>query len=527
MSGRNKVMLITPPYHCGMVESAGVWMPLGLAYLAGSLRTSGYDPVIYDAMSLFHESPDIARTIEAHQPDIVAVTAYTATVNAARGVLALAREAAPEAVTVMGGIHPTFMADEVLSWPEVDYIVRGEGEATLPQLLDCLAAGDPPAAVAGVSYRGPQGRPVHTPDRELAPDLDSLPVAWDLLDWPIYHYRTKPGSRLAIVSWARGCTERCSFCSQQRFWRTTWRPRSIDSIVGELRLLRDRFGVDTVEVADEYPTRDAARWEAILDRVIQEDLGVELLLETRADDIVRDEGLLEKYRRAGALHVYVGVESVRQDRLDGMRKNLKVEESRRAIELLNQTGIITETSFLLGFPDETREDVQATLDLSFAYDSDLTFFLAITPWPYSDYYQEVRDKIEVTDYARYNLSNPIIHPGELTRDELSAELSRCFAQFYGSKMRNLGSMPPHKQTYLLAVAKLLREKSYLAGEVMKAFGHPGEAGQPGMGGHPGAGGHPAAGGHPGGAGSPGMGGHPGGAGRDAEIPMTAGGAARG
>jgi anaerobic magnesium-protoporphyrin IX monomethyl ester cyclase len=508
MQGRKKVMLITPPYHCGMVESAGVWMPLGLAYLAGSLQAAGYDPMIYDAMSLFHDLPEISHTIADNQPDFVAVTAYTATVNAAREVLALAREAAPQATTVIGGVHPTFMADEMLSWPEVDYVVRGEGEAALPELLDRLNGDGEPSDVAGVSCRTADGNPLHGPERELAADLDRLPVAWDLLDWPVYFYRTKAGSRLAIVSWARGCTERCSFCSQQRFWRMTWRPRSIDSIIEELRLLKDRFGVDTVEVADEYPTRDAARWEAILDRLIAEDLGLEFLLETRADDIVRDERQLEKYRRAGILHMYVGVESTRQDRLDAMVKNLKVEQSRQAIHLLNQAGIITETSFLLGFPDETRADVQNTLDLSFSYEPDLTFFLAITPWPYSDYYQQVKDKVEVTDYSLYNLSNPIIHPGEMTREELSAELSRCFAEFYRNKMRSLGSMPPDKQRYLLAVAKLLRENSYLSKEVMGAMGHPEAVGHPGAALHPGAMVHPGAVGHPGAGGHPGASGHP-------------------
>jgi anaerobic magnesium-protoporphyrin IX monomethyl ester cyclase len=220
-----------------------------------------------------------------------------------------------------------------------------------------------------------------------------------------------------------------------------------------------------VEVADEHPTRDAERWERILDRIIEEDLGIELLMETRADDIVRDAPLLHKYRRAGIRHVYVGVESVRQDRLDAMGKNLRVEQSREALRLLNQAGFITETSFLLGFPDETRASVERTLELSYEFDPDLAFFLAITPWPYTDYYREVKDSVEVFDYSRYNLSNPILRPGEMSREELSALLSHCFQQFYMNKMRNMGAMPAEKRQYLLGVAKLLRENSYLASEV--------------------------------------------------------------
>ena len=440
MAGKrpNTILLVTPPYHCGMVESAGVWMPLGLAYLAGAVRRAGYDPEIYDAMSLFHDMAQIRGRLAASNPDVVAVTAYTATMPAALDVLRAAKEECPGVVTVIGGVHPTHMAAEVLADQSVDYVVRGEGELTFPELLDALRAGERPARVAGVSYRDGVVV-VDTPDRPFVADLDTLPVAWDLIDWPAYHYRTKPGSRLAIASWARGCPEACAFCSQQKLWRRTWRPRSVEAVVAEARMLRERFGVDTLEVADEYPTRDRDRWERILDRLIEEDLGIELLVETRADDVVRDEDLIGKYRDAGILHLYVGVESVRQERLDAMRKRLRVADSRRAIELLNKADIITETSFLFGFPEDTPETVEETLRLSFEYAPDLAFFLAATPWPYADWYADVADRVEVTDYAKYNLINPIIRPDAMSRDELSGLLSSAFMRFYGAKMGSLGA----------------------------------------------------------------------------------------
>jgi anaerobic magnesium-protoporphyrin IX monomethyl ester cyclase len=471
---RRKILLVTPAYHCGMVESAGVWMPLGLAYLAGSLRTAGFEPEIYDAMSLFHDDDEIARRIEEEQPDVVATTAYTATVGACLRLLGAAREGVPGVTTVIGGVHPTHMAAEVLADPAVDFVIRGEGERALPELLACLQAGDDPLRVAGVSFRR-DGVVVHSPDRPFTSDLDSLPVAWDVLDWPLYHYRTKPGSRLAITSWARGCRQSCSFCSQRKLWKGSWRARDPEAVVAEARMLRVRFGVDTLEVADEHPTRDAARWEYILDRLIQEDLGIELLVETRADDITRDAGILWKYRAAGVLHMYVGVESVRQDRLDAMRKEISVEQSRQAIALLNEAGIITETSFLLGFPEDTPDTVEETVRLSFEYAPDLAFFLAVTPWPYADWYAEVADRVEVRDYSRYNLINPIIKPDAMTRDELSALLSSSFLRFYKDKMRRLGQLPQEKRTYMMRVAKLLMEESYLsmeARETMAGLGHP-------------------------------------------------------
>jgi anaerobic magnesium-protoporphyrin IX monomethyl ester cyclase len=463
------VLLVTPPYHCGMVESAGVWMPLQLAYLAGSLSAAGFEPRIHDAMSLFEDAEAVRRHIASAEPDVVAVTACTATLEAALAVLRSAREAAPRAVTVIGGVHPTHMPTEVLSHAEVDFVVRGEGEATLPELLACLEAGEDPAKVAGVSFRERgSGAFVHTRQRPLAPDLDVLPVAWDLVDWPLYHYRTKPGSRLAIASWTRGCTGRCTFCSQHKMWRGTWRSRRPERVVAEVRMLAERFGVDTLEVADEYPTCDAARWEDILDRLIAADLGVELLTETRADDIVRDERIIGKYRDAGVLHAYVGVESARQDRLDGMGKRLTTEQGRRAIGLLNDAGIVTETSFLLGWPGDTPADVDEALRTALHYAPDLAFFLAVTPWPYADLYAEVADRVEVHDYARYNLIEPIVRPDAMSREELSAKLSEAFASFYAAKMRSVHLLPPEKRAYMMRVSKLLMEESYLSAEVAES-----------------------------------------------------------
>jgi anaerobic magnesium-protoporphyrin IX monomethyl ester cyclase len=459
-----------------MVESAGVWMPLGLAYLAGSLEAAGYEVFIYDAMSRFDDIGKIAATLERHRPDVVATTAYTATVNAATDVLRAAKRLLPGVVTVIGGVHPTLMAAEVLGDRAVDYVVRGEGEATLPELLDCLVAGGDVARVAGVSHRA-DGGVVHAPDRPLACDLDGLPVAWDAIDWPLYHYRTKPGSRLAIVSWSRGCTNGCRFCSQRLLWRGTWRARSVDSIVAELRMLKERYGVDTVEVADEHPTYDAARWETILDRLIAEDLGIELLGETRADDVVRDAAIVGKYRDAGFLHMYVGVESPIQGRLDWMRKGIRIEQSRDSLELLNAAGIITETSFLLGHPDETPQTIAETVRLAGEYAPDLAFFLAITPWPYTELYREVADRVEVRDYSKYNLIEPIIRPYAMSRAEVTAAMNDAFREFYARKMSALATMPANKQRYLKAVTRLLMEESYLAGEVSSvagagAHGHP-------------------------------------------------------
>ena len=96
------------------------------------------------------------------------------------------------------------------------------------------------------------------------------------------------------------------------------------------------------------------------------------------------------------------------------------------------------------------------------YEPDLAFFLAITPWPYTDLYREVADRVEVHDYSKYNLINPIIQPAAMTRQELSAAMGQAFASFYSRKMRRLAQMPPDKRDYLQKVTRLLMEESYLS-----------------------------------------------------------------
>src|SRR5512144_1484486 len=150
-----KILLITPPFHSGVVESAGVWMNVGFVYIAGSLRAAGYEPVIYDAMSMWHGHDDIRKRIADERPDVVATTAFTAEIVDALKVLKLAKDVNPEIITVIGNVHPTFCYEELLrdvSSP-IDYIVRGEGEETMVDLMDALSAGGDRGKVKGIAYR--------------------------------------------------------------------------------------------------------------------------------------------------------------------------------------------------------------------------------------------------------------------------------------------------------------------------------------------------------------------------------------
>jgi anaerobic magnesium-protoporphyrin IX monomethyl ester cyclase len=466
------VLLVSPPYHSGVVEAAGVWLPLNLVYLAGHARAAGAEVMIYDAMSLFHSHQDIARTMADFKPDIVATGAITAMEPDCRELCATAKRLNPSTVTVMGNVHSTFCWEQLLTDdPNVDLVVRGEGEHTIAELVRAVAAGGGEAAwgkIDGLCWRK-DGVPVANAPRRFTQDLDSLVPAWDLVDWKLYWYRPSPAGRLAIASSARGCGQRCSFCSQQKFWERTWRGRDPLKFVQELEHLRDTYNVRVTMLSDETPTSSQKRWEEILDLLIERQVGMEILMETRVDDILRDEAMLPRYKAAGVSHIYVGVESTNQSTLNLYHKDIKVSESKKAIDLINGQDIVSETSFVLGTPEETKESIRKTVELAKWYAPDMAFFLAITPWPYADIVEDpqagLAERVATRDYRKYNLVEPVVKPDNMTLQEMQSELHRATGHFFHDKFVNLDKLSPWKRSFMVRVLKLLIEESYLGKEM--------------------------------------------------------------
>ena len=245
-------------------------------------------------------------------------------------------------------------------------------------------------------------------------------------------------------------------------WRKTWRGRRPERVVAELELIRDKYGVDVVLFSDEYPTQDQARWEALQDLLIERKVGVSILMETRPEDIVRDKAFLHKYRDAGVIHIYVGVEATDQATLDLIKKDVSVQIGVEALTLLREHDIITETSFILGFPHETNESVERTLRLSKVYNPDFAHYLALAPWPYADMYEELKPYVVDHDYRKYNLIDPVIKPEAMSLEEIDLAIIECYRSFYMDKIKDVAGWPDgFQKDYMIRSTKLIMNSSFI------------------------------------------------------------------
>ena len=466
----SRVLFVTPPYKCWGQQMIGNWPPLHLVYLAGAAINAGHEAKIYDAMYKDTSYEEIRHQIETFKPDVVMSLDYlpvtgaisTCTVPAAVEALRTAKQVNPEIHTLIGGPHPTFMYEEMLNEEDnpVDVILRGEMEVTLAELLGALAEDRPLDDVKSIAFVR-DGEIVATPQRPHIEDLDTLIPAWDALEWDDYHYNIDPWGRMASILTSRGCMMGCSFCSQRVFWRGEWRARDPYKVVDEIRHLVDEYHVEFITMIDAYPTCDRERWERLLDLLIEANLPVHLLIETRVEDIIRDEDILPKYAKAGIIHVYLGAETSSDEMLNSLNKGTTVDQNKQAIDLLKAHDIMIEASFMIGFPNETQESIKKTTSEAIRLNPDIAVFPVITPMPFTPLHKEMYDRIRVWDYSKYNLVEPIIEPYEMTMEEVSIALGRCYMTFYAAKMKEILSLPDgFKRRYMLSAMK----------EMMKDYG---------------------------------------------------------
>lgn len=447
-----KIMMIQPNYHSGGAEIAGNWPPSWVPYVAGALKQAGFNQIRFvDAMTNFISDENLAKIIENDQPDVVLATAITPMIYQSQKTLKIVKEVCPNAKTIMGGVHPTYMYNEVLhEAPWVDYIIRGEGEEITVNLLRAIEEGRDQKdrhEILGIAFLE-EGKVVATLPHPPIKNLDTLSPDWSILDWDNYKY-TPLNVRLAVPNYARGCPFRCRFCSQWKFWRK-YRSRSPQKFVDEIETLVKDHQVGFFILADEEPTINKPKFIALCRELIDRKLNVHWGINTRVTDILRDEKELPLYRQAGLVHVSLGTEAAAQLNLNVFRKETTIEDNKKAVRLLRENGIVAEVQYIMGLPNETLETIEETYRMARDWKADMTNWNMFTPWPFSELFEDVGDQVEVRDYSQYNFVTPIMKPDGITREELLKGVLHNYARFYLHKtLEYWFEKDPFKRRYLL------------------------------------------------------------------------------
>jgi anaerobic magnesium-protoporphyrin IX monomethyl ester cyclase len=245
-----QVLLLEPPKKPWEMMGDVVAPPLGLAQLAACLEHAGIPVEILDANALSIGWQELEGAIAQVNADLIGITVYTPYAPEVRRAVRVAREAAPQALIVLGGPHVTFTAEETLrSMPQVDAVARGEGDQILVELARAVDGGQELEQVPGIVFRH-NGQVVKTP---LPPPLDvsKLPMpAFHLMPMDRYYWR-ELGGPFATVLTSRGCPFQCTFCSEWPFWRGGWRPYDPETVVEQLDLLVNRYGRRNIWFGDD------------------------------------------------------------------------------------------------------------------------------------------------------------------------------------------------------------------------------------------------------------------------------------
>ncbi len=407
-----KVAVIAPPYP---LEEAPA-PPLGVTYVAAAFDAAGAEVRVLDYIVSRYSPEKLRREIEVFRPDLVGSTSVTMNFPAAAEIVETAKAIRPSAVTVMGGPHVTFDAENTLrTYPGIDLLVLGEGERTVAEFLPLTHDREAWSQVKGIAFLE-DGRFVRTGARELIQDLETIPrPARHLL--PVSRYQAL-GFPVSIIT-SRGCPYQCIFCQGRRMVGHRVRYRNPMSVVDEIEEVL-AYGFTRINVADDLFLSNKARARAICEEILRRDLRFGWSAFVRVNII--DADVLRLMRKAGCDSVSFGIESGSPEMLKRIRKRITLDQGRRAAEICRDVGLTPHASFMVGLPGESPETLRETqayadsLEIIYGY-----HFLA--PLPGTTVREEIdRYDLEIltSDWSLYDANRPIVQTSKVSAVEIQA-----------------------------------------------------------------------------------------------------------
>ncbi|MBF0422344.1 MAG: cobalamin-dependent protein [Magnetococcales bacterium] len=464
--GLGRCCLINPPH---FIKEGNIWNqirstmpPLGLLYLAGVLEQAGIAVDVIDFQAEFDSWQALETTLACSRYDFYGITGTTPAINNAYRIAAIIKKHHPQAGVILGGVHVTALPEEALARDGVDWVVRGEGEMALLNLV----TGAPAATILGLSYRHGD-RIVHNQPDGLVENLDTIPPpAFHKLDLTRYQPAAGAYKRLPAINMTttRGCPARCTFCNSANI---RLRRRSAEKIFAEMAMLVHTFHVREIQFYDDTFTVFPSNIKKLCRMIIDQGLDVTWSCFARADYV--NPELLHIMKQAGCHQIMYGIESADEKILANIQKNCSREKSIQAIAMTRAAGIDSRCTFMLGNPGETVATIRATIRLAQELNPDIAVFNITMPFPGTHMFRWAKEQgyLRCEDWDSYDLGTPILMLPTISADEIISMYRLAYRSFYLrprfilSRLRRIQSLDDFKV--------LLRGAIGLAGFVRKTL----------------------------------------------------------
>ncbi len=413
--------------------------PLSLAYLATALRKNN-EVSILDCEHLRYTKNDFSRHINHARPELIGITVFSHNKGMVKKNISVIRKTLPDTVIVLGGPHINARGVNVFhEFPGIDYAIRGEAEMSMALLVDAISCNrnESFADIPGLIYRNVTGS-IQEVANVFAEDISQFdPIPYDLLDIQSYFGGVPQGffcrqKELASIITSRGCPYPCTFCAASVNSGKKVRYRKCEHVIEEIGLLTHRYGVREIHILDDNFTFSKEYAHTLCEEIIRHGFNIDLALPNgiRLDKI--DEELLAVMRRAGFYSISFGIESGSDETLRRIKKLETTDFIRNRISLAKKHGFRVTGTFIIGFPWETKHDVEVTLRFAKSLPLDHAAFGNFTPLPATEITDDLIKSGELQeDYeVPYTWGNITYSPPGIKGDELKRLQRQCVFKFY-------------------------------------------------------------------------------------------------
>jgi len=438
-----KVLLINPPDQNTIVadnprfldEERGYNPPLGLLYIAAYLRAhSSHEVEVLDAVAEQIGYDKFASIISQKRPDVVGITAMTFTLIDVLKTIKIVKDVSKDIKVVLGGPHATIYPLETIKLPEVDFVVKQEGEITFSKLLENFSNKENLRKVKGIAFKNNSNEIIDTGPNEFIEDLDSLPFpARDLVPYKKYTSVLSKHKFITTMFTSRGCPFECSFCDRPHMGKR-FRAHSVVNVVDEMEACLG-LGIKEILIYDDTFTVDRKRVMDICNEILRRKLKITWDIRARVDTL--DEEMLNRLKEAGCERIHYGVEAGTEKILKVLKKGVSLRQVEEVFKLTKKAGIYTLAYFMIGSPTETKEDILKTIDFAKRLNPDYASITITTPFPATELYKwALEQKVITHDYWREFARDPSkgvvskYWEKELNREELLSLLNFAYKSFF-------------------------------------------------------------------------------------------------